>query len=98
MNRHEWQGFKTIFRNNKVYLYNATDNTIFTATINGGGWRDLPDKAFRRLWTDQLDTALRDHLRACAAACYCGHCGVELCDYCAGLRTPDPDGKEADNA
>ena len=21
-------------------------------------------------------------------ACYCGYAGVDLCDYCAGIRTP----------
>lgn len=49
-------------------------------------WDYIPEATIeQKMFKDRL----QPYAKAWAKPCYCGTAGVELCDYCAGLRTGD---------
>lgn len=96
MNATEWRkaGYKTIFRWNRVVLYQPLSGMVAHTPVAGGRWMDSDD-IHCYPWTiepdgiESLPPVCQDDLRLTAAYCYCDKSAADLCDFCAGLRTPE---------
>lgn len=86
MTAKQWrgQGFRTIFHGGEVYLYELASTRCWRGPIERGRWMEFANLA-GGYWTELL--LAPEHVRSCVGACYCDR-GVDLCDFCGGLRSP----------
>lgn len=93
----EWRkrGYYTIFDipENKVYLFNGVCGGVFVTEINDGEWMQYdnvkkePWGNLFNFWGDNVKIAME--FMKIIHACYCDDPGIDTCDFCAGLRTPE---------
>lgn len=92
MNAEQWRskGYKTIFRNGRVYLYRPMTGITISTDVKKGDWMNY-DNVNEVPWSKQdvnfMGTPLADDFITTAQNCYCDQ-GVGLCDFCAGIRRP----------
>ena len=89
----EWReaGYKVIFRDPIWYLVRWPKSDVVIqahkkdAPLNCPNVNEAPWHKMARGLADYEDHFAND-LRRIAENCYCGHAGVEYCDFCSGLR------------
>jgi len=95
MNSSQWRacGYKTIFIDNTVYLVRHLTGIVIHTPVNSGQWMNH-DNVNDMPWTKEsegiqgLDYKIQKHINNAIDACYCDQGGVQLCDFCAGIRRP----------
>lgn len=93
MNAIDWrrEGFKVLFRGDRVILVNVPCELVHVAPNNGGAWTALDDLTAFPWETRQikeLPTDTRNDVTATVAACYCSSLVDSTCDFCSGCRKP----------
>lgn len=92
MNSEQWrvEGYKTIFRD-KIYLYRPLSGFVAFTEVDSGKWmqfNNINEKPWVKTDIEKLPERLQVDLNQTTYNCYCGHCGVGTCDFCAGIRKP----------
>jgi hypothetical protein len=94
VNAQQWRqrGFKTIFRRGRVFLYQPSSGAVFYAFVNNGLWMEhdnigAPPWEGTVIGLPALTTEQEADLIETASICYCDQ-GVDLCDFCGGIRPP----------
>lgn len=95
MNAAQWRGhgYKTIFRDGKIYLYRPLTGVLISTDVDHGKWM-RQDNVNHKPWRthpdgiDGMPQAFRDDVFNTLVVCYCAY-GM-TCDFCAGRRTPPP--------
>lgn len=89
-NSKQWRkrGYKTIIRDENIYLYRPATGIILWTPVNQGHWMNYED-VNQEPWVNcnltDLPERLQKSIREATENCYCDK-GVGLCDFCAGKR------------
>jgi len=92
MNAKQWRalGYKTIFRNQRVYLVRPATGVVIWTPVQSGLWMEFdnvnaPPWTVERFGLPGLSAELEAQLIDAMTACYCDQ-GVDLCDFCGNIR------------
>lgn len=89
----DWRkkGYKTIFRGGYIFLASPTGKTVYT-NVNYGEWMNYEDVTgvpWHSLSHDpEVNRRFYWDIQRAIMACYC-HQLDSICDFCAGIRSPE---------
>jgi|GEM_PF-293155 len=82
------RGFKVFIRCGRVYAWHTGGASAQVADVDNGRWMEHHDIAAAPWRQIDLTPEQFHNFEAAAADCYC-YRGVDRCDFCTSMRTPD---------
>ena len=87
-------GYKTMYRDGRIYLYRPDTGVLIHASMHGGHWMqnddlNAPPWVQEPQGIDGASPELQRQAENAKAFCYCDSMGgyIETCDFCAGRRS-----------